>query len=203
MQRFYLVPIIEETFNGILYRTPKYWWGKLDSDPPLLQGPRAMLAYGFTPFGLLAAPDISQTDHDFLSAQPDVYTFPADLDQPITDPDIDTFFEDINLPTHWLTPSTTYREFMRQTAGMFAFNKRYAGIAAAETDTRHSIFDTATLDTRLRQMTAQEQEWFYLTVESFGFDRSIVNDNSQLRLLIKQAGNYWIGQEFKIGGMVF
>jgi hypothetical protein len=203
MQRFYLIPITEEMINGTLYRHPKYWVWKFDQDLPLIQGPKGMLAYGFTPFGLLGAPEISQADHDFLAAQPDVYVFPVDIDQPITDPTIDDFFENVNLPTDWLTPATTYRELMRQTAGMFAFNKRYAGIAAAETGERHSIFDTATLNTRLRQMTAQEEEWFYLTVESFGFNRADVNRNSQLRLLVKQAGNYWIGQEFKIGGLVF
>ena len=92
---------------------------------------------------------------------------------------------------------------MRQTAGMFQFNQRYGGIAAVETGELHSIFDTADLDTRLRQMTAQEQEWFYQTVESFGYDRSVVNDNSRLRQLVKTAGDFWIGQTFIMGGVEF
>ena len=138
-------------------------------------------------------------DHDALILNADVFSFPDNLDQPVTDPNIDTFFENINIPTDWLTPATTYRELMRQTAGIFQFNQRYGGISGVGA----SIFDNADLDTRLRQMTTEEQEWFYLAVESFGYSRDLINDNNQLRLFIKQAGSYWEDQKFLIGGVEF
>ena len=205
MQRFYLVPIeVVDTGPGTNARGPKYFGWKYDPDPPpLVFGSWAMMDYGFTDFGLLVAKEITQTDHDALILNADVFSFPDNLDQPVTDPNIDTYFEAINIPADWLTPATTYRELMRQTAGMFQFNQRYGGIYAERYGGWHSIFDTATLDTRLREMTDQEQEIFLAAVDSFGYDSSQVNDNNQLRLLVRQAGDYWIGQTFLIGGVEF
>jgi len=201
MQRFYLVPIETNVVGGTQYRGPKYFgpW-RNDPDPPaLVQSPWAVMDYGFVPYGLLVAKDINQTDHDALVLNIDVYAFPLDLDGPVNDLAIDAFFEAINIPTDWLTPATTYRELMRQLAGMFQFNQRYAGISRQNA----SVFDNADLSTRLREMTAQEQEWFYQTVESFGYSRDLVNDNAQLRQLVKQAGDFWAGQTFYLGGVAF
>lgn len=205
MQKFYLVPIeVVPTGPGTEARGPKYFNWRYDPDPPaLVSGNWAMMDYGFMPYALIVAKDITQTDHDALILNADVFDFPDNLDLPVTDPGIDAFFEAINIPTEWLTPSTTYRELMRQTAGMFQFNQRYGGIYAERYGGWHSIFDNATLETRLRQMTAQEQEIFLAAVESFGFDPGLVNDNSQLRLLVRQAGSYWIGRSFFIGGVEF
>ena len=204
MQRFYLVPIeIVDWGDGSEARGPKYFAWRFDPDPPGIEGHISMMDYGFVPYALILAHEITQTDHDALILNSDVYSFPDDLDQPVTDPDIDTFFETINIPTDWLTPSTSYRELMRQTAGMFQFNQRYAGIYFERYGGRHSIFDTATLDTRLSQMTDQEQEIFLATAEAFGFDPGQINDNNQLRLLLRQAGDYWVGQTFVMGGVEF
>ena len=198
MQRFYLIPI--EMISGT--RGPKYFsFLPGPPDPTKITSGFSLMDYGFTPYGLVLAKEISQTDHDALILNSDVYLFPENLDQPVSDPNIDTFFEAIHLPTDWLTPSTTYRELTRQTAGMFLFNQRYGGIAAEQTGELHSVFDTATLDTRLRQMTDQEQAWFLETVEWFGFDSSVISDNSRLRQLVKQAGTFWEGQRIVMGGV--
>jgi len=204
MIKLYLLPIEENTLGDTTFRGPKYLkWG-YDPDPPgIPTGGYALMDYGFTPYALVLAKNITQTDHDALILNSDVFAFPDNLDQPVTDPGIDPFFEAINIPTDWLTPATTYRELLRQTAGMFQFNQRYSGIAAQQTGEPHSIFDTATLDTRLRQMTDQEQLWFLATADSFGYDSSQINDNNQLRLLVKQAGDYWIDQIFTMGGFEF
>lgn len=200
MQKFYLLPVI--TYNNT--RGPKYFRFGIGEDPsPGIESPWSMMDYGFVPYALLVAKDITQADHDDLILNSDVFAFPDNLDLPVTDPNIDDFFEGINIPTDWLTPATTYRELMRQTAGMFQFNQRYAGIYSTTYGGVHSIFDNATLSTRLRQMTDQEQEIFLATVDSFGYDSSQVNDNNQLRLLGKQAGNYWVDQTFLLGGVEF
>jgi len=196
MIRFYLLPIIMIGMS----RGPAYFAWRLQPDG--IQSPWSMMDYGFSPYALLVAKDITQEDHDFLTAQSDVFAFPVDLTEPVSQT-VQAFFEGVNLPTDWMTPATTYQELMRQTAGMFVFNQRYMGIAAAETGELHSIFDNATLSTRLRQMTDDEQRWFLATVESFGFDPALISANSQLRLLVKQAGDYWIGQTFYLGGVEF
>lgn len=199
MQGFYLVPV-EIVGN---YRGPEYFSWRFDQNPPSIVCTWAAMDYGFVPYMLIYASDISQSDHDALILNSDVYAFPDNLDAPVTDPIIDTFFESINLPTDWLTPSTTYRELLHNTAGMFQFNQRYAGIYATTYGGTHSIFDNADLSTRLRQMTNEEQEIFLATVESFGFDSELVNTNSQLRLLVRQAASYWDTLTFKLGGTEF
>ena len=205
MIKLYLLPIEEvpDPGSGKLNRGPKYFRWDFDPDPPGIDSRYALMDYGFTPYALVLGKNITQVDHDVLILTADVFAFPDDLDGPVNDPGVDTFFEGINLPTDWLTPATSWRELLRQTAGMFQFNQRYGGIAAHETGELHSMFDNADLGTRLRQMTAQEQSWFMATVDSFGYDSSQINDNSQLRLLVKQAGSYWEGQSFKMGGFEF
>ena len=292
---FYLIPII--VLDGV--HGPKYFDFAMEPDPTKIQCAWAIMKYGWSPYGLLVAKDISQEDQDFLALQSDVFRFPDNLDGPV-DQAVQAFFEGIHLPTDWMTPATTWRELMRQTAGMFQFNQRYGGLsvtypldmnqgtlALSESpfsitdigqdfvqwansnwmitvqvtldmgggETRpgyirgwianaiggaqvevykdrllleqgwvgeyypeqilsvdsyfiasgypRSIFDTATLDTRLRQMTAQEQAWFLATVESFGFDPALVSTNSRLRQLVKAAGNYWVGRTFYLGGIAF
>ena len=195
MDKLYLLPILTVGSS----RGPKYfrWQNNLDG----ISG-WSMMDYGFSPTALLVAKDITQADHDYLVLQPDVFSFPDNLDAPVTQ-DIQAFFDGVNLPTNWMTPSTTYRELLRQVAGMFQFNQRYMGIAANETGELHSIFDTATLSTRLRQMTADEQRWFLATVDSFGYPSASISLNSQLSLLVKQAGSLWGGQPFYLGGLEF
>jgi hypothetical protein len=199
MYVIYLVPVVVVGSN----RGPAYF--NFEPGPPnpeLIMSGFAMMDYGFTNWGLLIAKDISREDQEFLALQSDVFRFPDDLDGPV-DQDIQAFFEGVHLPTDWMTPSTTWRELLRQTAGMFQFNQRYAGIAAMETGEAHSIFDNADLSTRLRQMTADEQQWFLAAVDSFGFDSGQINDNNQLRLLVKQAGSFWEGKTFLLGGVAF
>jgi len=199
MQRFYLVPV--EQFG--IYRGPEYFDWRFDQNPPSIMSQWSAMDYGFFPYMLLLAKDITQEDHDTLILHADVYVFPENLDAPVADPNVDIFFEAINIPTNWLTPSTTYRELLRNTAGMFQFNQRYGGISMAMSGTRHSIFENATLATRLREMTNEEQVWFLATVESFGFDPSIISTNSQLLLLVKQAASYWESKPFYLGGVEF
>lgn len=196
MQAIYLVPIIT-VGNG---RGPKYFAGRVNPDG--IRCTWAMMDYGFNPYGLLVARDISDADHAALIKNADVFAFPEKLDAPV-DQGVQAFFEGIRLPTDWLTPSTTWRELLRQVAGIFQFNQRYGGIAADETGTMHSIFDTATLSTRLRQMTKDEQRWFLATAESFGYEPTVIKTNTQLRQLVKTAGNYWAGRTFHLGGLDF
>lgn len=197
MQAFYLVPI--ETVGNS--RGPKYFQWQEEPGGGIICS-WSMMDYGFSPSALLVAKDITEADHAGLIAHADVFYFPANLDGPVNQ-DIQAFFEGIKLPTDWLTPSTTWRELLRQVAGMFQFNQRYGGIAAAETGALHSIFDNATLSTRLRQMTADEQRWFLATVASFGYDPALVSANSQLRQLVKTAGSFWAGQTFYLGWIAF
>lgn len=181
-------------------RRPKYF--AFRPGEPGIQCHWAMMDYGFTDNALLVAKDITQEDHDALILNADVFLFPDDLDGPV-DQDIQEFFEAVHLPTDWLTPSTSWRELLRQVAGMMKFNQRYAVIAAEATGGFHSIFDSVGLDDRLRQMTVEEQAWFLATVAWYGYPPELVDVNAKLRQLVKFAGTFWDGQPFSLGGMVF
>ena len=126
-----------------------------------------------------------------------------DVSIPGNDP-IDTFYEGINIPTDWLGPANTYREFLRQTMGMFMFHNRYEAIAARETGQNHSLFDNGQdLSTRYRDLTVQEQGWFDATLTSFGIDPGIVNPNNTFRQMLKAASDYFADHPFSLGGIYF
>lgn len=200
----YLVPVETVTVLGKIKRGPRYFSWRFTQETEPLNVTWTAMDYGFVPSMLLHTPDITVEQHNTLIIHADVYDWPDNLDQSIAPADtIDTFLEAINIPTDWLTPSTTYRELLRALAGMFAFNQRYSGIAASTDGSAHSIFDNATLATRLNQLTGQEQTWFLQTVSSFGIDPNIVPLNAQLRQLVRQAGNYWGEKPFNLGGFVF
>lgn len=196
MIRLYLVPV---EYNA--YATgPKYFAWKYDPDPPGITVDRlSNQYYGFHPWALAMAQGISQADHDFLVLRSDVYVYPEldQLDNTIAPGDeIGTFYESLNIPTDWMTPSQTYREFLRQTMGMFTFHNRYEAKSQG-----HSIFENNDLNTQYRQMTTEEQGWFNETVASFGYDPAIINPNSKLRQMLKQAGDLFASWNFALGGI--
>jgi hypothetical protein len=200
--RLYIVPA-ERVSTGpeTFARGPAYFHWKYDIDGPGIRADRiSSIYYGFQDVCLVSAEGITQNDHDFLALQPDVYVYPPldQLDNSITPADpIDAFYESLNIPTDWLTPATTYRQFLRQTLGMWNFNQRYSGISQGG-----SIFDNADMSTRLRDMSAQEQEWFGLVLDSYGLPRNAVNDNNTLRQILKQGSDWLTGRSYQLGGIV-
>jgi len=190
MLQFYLIPI-SSVGN---YRGPLYFKWRFGTG---IDCRWSMMDYGFLPTALVLAHDITPADDAALVLNADVYAFPTDLDAPVSDPTIDAFFEGIHIPTDWLTPSTSYRELLRQVAGMFQFNQRYAGVSGGA-----SIFsDSTTLDTKLVELTAQERAWLDETSESMGYPKPI--GNPSLRALVKRAGSLWGSTEFIMGGATF
>lgn len=203
MRRLYLVPV-EQVTNGITRNGPKYFAWRFDPDPPGISGGVSLMDYGFMPYMLALARNISQADHDALILNNDVYSFPENLDQQIDSGDnLDVFFEAINIPTDWLTAANTYHEFLRQAAAMFQFAQAYHGIAASETGEHHHLFDTVTLDDRYRDMTVLQQRWFDATVAHFGYDPEIINPNRTFRQLLKLVGDAWGNRPFYMGGVAF
>lgn len=200
MDNLYLVPV--ETTNGGARRGPKYFSWRFDPDPPGIVCTRlSLMDYGFLPSFLAYARGISEADHTALIAHADVYFWPANLQQSISPQDtIKTFLEGINIPTNWTTAATTYLELLRSLAGMFQFLQRYGALSGIN----DPLFDaTVTLDTRYRNLSAQRQAWFAQTVESFGYPSSIINQNSQIRQMLKFAADAWGAQPFYLGGMEF
>lgn len=193
MIQLYLLPIER---NGQV-RGPKYFACRVN-DFTGIHCSWSMMDYGFMPSGLLLAKDIAQSDHDTLILNADVFVFPDNLDQSLSNiQTIRTFFEAVSVPTDWLTPSNTYRELLRNLAGIFQFAQRYTGISL------QPLFGTGiTFDTRFRSLSAQEQAWFSQTVASFGYPSSIIQQNATFRQMLKMAGDAWT-QPFYLGGFEF
>lgn len=200
MLKIYLVPV-EQVGNN---RGPEYFHWRFDANPPSINCVWGMMDYGFINSALLVAIDITQLDHDALVLQSDVYAFPDNLDAPIADPNIDAFFEGLNIPSDWLTPSTTYRELLRYTAGMFQFNQAYGGIASADGFPNRSVFDNGrTLESNWNTLSQQEKSWFNAAIQRLQPGAPTVNGNPKLRSLAKQAGDLWGARSFFIGGYEF
>jgi hypothetical protein len=192
--KIYLVPVEQNGPN----RGPEYFVWRNDANPPSVNCRWSFMDYGFVNYALLIAHDITPADAATVSAKPDVYTFPDNLDQPINDKAvIDAYFEAINLPTDWTTPATTYRELLRKVAGMMQFNQRYGGISG------QSIFGGGvTLETNYNQLSAQQRAWFEQTLVDFGWFQG-VQGNPKMRTLAKQAGDLWGVKTFIMGGFKF
>src|SRR3990167_3588597 len=145
MLKIYLIPI-EQVGSA---RGPEYFAWRFDSNGPSINCRWSLMDYGFIQYALLVAHDILITDHAALILNADVYAFPDNLDLSITDKAVmDVLFESINIPTDWITPATTYRQLLRNLAGLFQFNQRYGGISGGQ-----SVFGGGvTLETNYNQM---------------------------------------------------
>lgn len=205
MQRFYLLPkeegIIANQFG------PKYLKWKFNTENPRIDTKWAAMPYGNLPTWLIFCHDISQTDHNFLTSQSDVYAFPENIDGPVNDSAIDSFFEPLHIPTDWLTPATTWRGLLRNMAGIFLFDQRYKGIAAEQTGKLHSLFDNMTLDNRYNDLTPQEKLWFDATIvwfeQAFGLNIPKILPNMKFRIITKMAGDFWENRPLYMGGFEF
>lgn len=188
----YLIPVL--TVGNA--RVNKYLYDGRFNPTGLQVGPWSQIDYGFLPTFLTVCPEITPANHATLTGNSDVYSFDADgLGLPVTDPNIDTFFEPLGIPTDWLTPSTDYRELLRRINGMFRFNQRYGRISGGG-----SILDGRTLDARWNTLSAQEQAWFEQTAAEFGWAGGIPG-NPSLRILVKRASDEWGVEPFTLAGV--
>lgn len=204
VDKLYLLPvetIVDESGRG---RGPKYinWhWTQEDG----FDYHYSMKDYGFAPFMLVLVKGIIQADHDWLIGNSDVYAYPEldQLNQPIPPQDnLSDFFEGIGVPTDWLTPASTYLEFLRQNTAMFLFHQRYGNIVYEASGEFHDLIaDVGGLDVRFNSWDPQVQDWFEATLVDFGYPA--VSGNPQLRHLMKRAGDQWADSEFGMGGYIF
>lgn len=124
MKRFYLLPIaMIDTGRG-----PKYvrWRYNPDGIPIESWG---LMDYGFEPVCIFVG-DMTDEQHLELSANPDVYAFPTDLDIPVGEEStaLKSSFETFNFPANWITPASTYRQVLRRVAASCQCLQRLKGM---------------------------------------------------------------------------
>jgi len=124
MIRFYFLRIIQ-IGSG---RGPKYiqWRDNPSGIPVSLWG---LMDYGFEPVCIFRG-DVTAEQHTELSGYPDVYAFPEDLSAQIGAnlATMESVLEAINLPSAWLTPTTTYRQILKRSAIVFQCLQRLKGM---------------------------------------------------------------------------
>jgi hypothetical protein len=196
----YLVPSESVPGEGVTYYGPKYFAWRFGTGTLPKRG---QVDYGFID-GYLVEADLDAAQIAALTANPDVYAFPANLDAAISPNDgLRTMFEGFNIPTDWLTSATTYRELIRKLYGIIKFAQRFAYIAGENGAPPGTfLFGVITLDTRYRNFPADVANWFSLTVASYGIDPGIIRANSTVRQMLKQASDI-IESEMIIGGVTY
>jgi hypothetical protein len=185
--RFYILPV-EEYISpaGRLYRGPKYLQWRFGTG--IVVDNWSMKDYGLEATAVVAVDGV-QTDHDYLSGQPDVYQFPETLTTSLSPSDISEIsgrLEASFVPSDWITPSDTFETCLRTILGMFMSMQRYHGI------TGQSIFESGiALNTQYRNWPQQEQDAFSQIWMEFGGDVNDIKSNWTARILLKNLADLW------------
>lgn len=187
--RFYVVPLIGAGVHGDA-RRPKYIaaisglaWGAMD--------------YGLYDVALVAA-DVSAGQHTSISANSDVVSAPANIDNTITAgalTNVKSALEALNIPANWATTANTYRDVLRVVAGIFQFAQRYHGM-----HNKQLLPSGVTLDTQFQDLPAAMQTELVDVADSMQIDRSGATGTITVRQILKAFADAWQGKTFYIGG---
>lgn len=192
MIRFYVMPIVGTGTSRLDARRPKY----LDAYPDLQW---AMMDYGLEPVCLVCVRNIDQTTHDALVANADVLAAPENIDANLSTPAvtvIGNFFEALNIPGGWLSPSLTYRTVLRTVAGLFQFAQRWHGMGGG------AIFtDGLDLSVTYAALPTAKKTMLIDVADSFGYDYSSLGASSTLRQILKFLADQWGAAPFYMGGV--
>jgi len=112
MPNFYLVPVEPIQIGDDTVSAPKYFLTDLAGLNI------ACIPYGVESLTLLSLP----TANAALAAEADVYSFPNDLSEALTDSDVaalDSYLSDVSVPSAFLTVGMTFRDVVRQLAQLF------------------------------------------------------------------------------------
>lgn len=168
--RVYLMPATGTGASRADARRPKYsdqltrWVG---------------MDYGHEPAFLVWGEAI---DHAALVANPDVIAAPADLNQSIGAAltNVQAKLEGFKIPADWITAGMTYKAALKGVALIFQLAQRYAGNNAGE-----KLLDADTLDLRFNQLSAAKRTKLREMADSFGLDRSGLDNTSTIRDFLK------------------
>src|SRR5271154_6314001 len=121
---FYLVPVVPITIGLETFSSPKY------SDTDFSGVGFSAIPYGLEGITLLSLDGLNAA----LQAEPDVFTFAADLTTAITDQDvanIDAYFANANIPSDFATTGMPWSDVLRQVAQIFLVAEAVAGQTTA------------------------------------------------------------------------
>jgi hypothetical protein len=138
--RWYIVDLVQVIRGETVYNFPEHFGGRFLTPDPELAGvaERHLMAFGNAPVTLVYA-DTTAAENTYLQslAGPannyDVIVIGADIDtRTVTSAnrdDIRNALESKNIPGLWVNVGDTYRRVLREIAGFFQYNQRFAGLA--------------------------------------------------------------------------
>jgi len=196
--RFYILPIETVTTGaGTQARGPKYFSWRYDPDPPGINAPWGMMDYGLIAACIVVA-DVTEEQHQTITANLDVASPPANLDQNISEiaiPTVKDVMEALRIPADWVTSAYTYRQILRMIAGLFQFAQKHHGM-----HNEALIDSTAQLNLRWNQIALARQQRIMATADALGYDYSAVQGTWLVRRILKYLGDQWAAKPIYIGG---
>ncbi len=158
--------------------------------------------YGFQPVYLVAH-DLSPADDAAMVAHTDVFAFPFDLAPNIGGGNLQsarTALEAALIPAQNINAQDTWLTTARLVAGMFQFMQRIRGIVGPII-----LLDTsAKLNVQWQNVPADPwQNAIIAAAQSFGYDTTFIQANTQVRTIIDNFGRQWGAKPFHLGAFVF
>jgi len=134
---YYLCPTASFTVGSQTFTGPEY-----------MQTDLAGQNYTCIPYGVESIVLIATAENAALAAESDVYAFPSDLTELVTDTDVmnlDTYLGNVNIPSSFVTSGMAWRDVLLQIAQIFLVAQAVSGAA-----NNASIFPSgATVDSSL------------------------------------------------------
>lgn len=203
MIRIYFVPVdVYISPEGIEYRGPKYF--KWRWNPAGLE----VIKKGYQYYGgmgnsiVAVGAEVTQPQHDYLILQPDVFSFPINLDVSLIPSDISSlssYLETSYVPADWITPADTWKTAIRTILAMFQLIGRYIAITAIPPWNDPSI----SFNAQFRNLPQYVRDGINQSFDDLNFDKSVIRSNWNLRIILKNAADQWGNREIRIGPFVF
>lgn len=192
--RFYLLPIEEFQDADLTFRLPKYV--TMPRDP---RGPQSIPVppqWQYMDFGLeptfLAALNLTAGQHATLTANADVTTVPANLDNNVGGQlgNVQAALESLHIPADAVVAGTTYRQILRGIIGIFLvaqqFHSRSGRLFPAGIDLTTTLGDLSlVVRTKLKD-----------AAEFLGYDYAGLTLTSTLRDVLKTIANQQMPIDF-------
>jgi hypothetical protein len=156
------------------------------------------LDYGNEAIFLVVARDISSSDDAIVSAQTDVLSIPANLDNNLSGlavTTVKTKAEAVNLSADWVTTSLTWRQVLHTFIGEIAIMQRLQGLG-------FRLFGGAvTLDTTFSALGQNVKNALLSAAASLGYDTSSIKNSTTIRAALKALADQ--SAPFLIGDVTF
>lgn len=196
--RIYILPIVRELEpDGVTFdRHPKYVYKNTLFDA------WSGVDYGTENVCILGVPNSTTFNHDYLTANNDVFSLPEDIDQLMTGNAVNTaqtFLESLNIPANWIDATKTYREVIKVIIGLFQFNQRWAGLTFGLSSPFTEGLD---LNTRFNQMNFATKTNLQACFDTLNIDRSALNNTSTIREVLIEFGHQFSAREIKLAGEI-